>query len=238
MKSARTFYSSAAALNLIVMFVGFMPFYTSGRGQHDRVIAPAIFTLVAVHGLAITAWYVLSLVQSLLIATRNHRVHMKLGWCAVGLGIVIAYTGVMVAIRSVQGAPDFVFFGMAYPDFLLVMFVEIVVFTGLLAAGLMKRKRPEIHRSMMLLASLSLLLGATARMPFLEAVFAGHGLVSFFGPVFALAAIFLLVRGIMTRRFDRWFAAGYAVMVVTYLGAELLSRTDTWRQLADALVKS
>ncbi len=55
MKLDRIFYSSAAALNLVIMFVGFMPFYASGRGQHDRVIAPAIFKLVAVHGLATTA---------------------------------------------------------------------------------------------------------------------------------------------------------------------------------------
>jgi hypothetical protein len=220
------------------MFVGFMPFYLSGRGQHDRVIAPAIFTLVAVHGLAITGWYVLALAQSLLIANRNHRVHMKLGWSAVGLGLVIAYTGVMVAIRSVQGAPEFVFFGMAYPDFLLVMFAEIAVFTALLVAGLGRRKRPAIHRSMMLLASLSLLLGATARMPWLNALFGGDNRMGFFGPVFALGVVLLLVRYAITRTFDRWFAAGHAFMIIVYLAAEQLSRTDTWRHLASLVLKA
>lgn len=238
MKPDRTFYSAAAAFNLAIMFVGFMPFYLSGRGQHDRVIAPAIFTLVAVHGFAITGWYLLSFVQSLLVTTRKHRLHMKLGWSAVGFGVVIAVTGVMVAFRSVQGDPDFVFFGMAYPDFLLVMITEIVAFTGLLLVGLSMRKRPEIHRAMMLLASLSLLLGATARMPVLEAVFPGHGLVSFFGPVFALGALLLLLHFVLTRRFDRAFAAGYGVLVVAYAGAEHLSRTDAWRRLAGAWLEA
>lgn len=238
MKTNRAFYSLAAALNLLVTFVGFMPFYTSGRGQNDRVIAPEIFTLVAVHGLAITAWYVLSLAQALLIATGNRRLHMKLGWSAVGLGIVIITSGVMVAIRSVQSAPGLVIFGMAYPDFLLVMFAEIAAFAAFLVTGLMTRKQPEIHRSMMLLASLSLLLGATARMPFLTELFGGDNVLGFTGPVFALGLGILLLRLVVTRTLDRWFAAGHAWMMITYLGAEQLSRTDTWRHLATSILAS
>ena len=226
----------AAALNLLIMAVGFMPFYTSGHGQQGRVIAPEIFTLVAVHGLAITAWYVLSLVQSLLIPVRNRRLHMQLGWSAVGLGVAIMITGLMVALRSVQGAPEFVFFGMPYPEFLLVMFVEIAAFTVFLIAGLVTRKRAAIHRSMMLLASLSLLLGATARIPFLTELFGGDNRLGFHGPVIALGLLLLLVRLSVTRTFDRWFAAGHALMAITYLGAEQLSRTDAWRHLATTLL--
>lgn len=213
-----------------------MPFFLCGHGQHGRVIAPEIFTVVLVHGLAIAAWYGLSLVQSLLIATRNHRVHMKLGWSAVGIAFVVAVSGVMVAIRSVQATPDFVFYGMVYSDFLLVMFAEVLVYTIFVAVALWKRKRSQVHRPMMLLASLSLLLGATSRMPFLESIFPGHALLTFFGPVFALAALLLLVHSVLTRSFDRWFAAGYAFMVATYLGAELLSRTDWWGHLASGLI--
>ncbi len=144
----------------------------------------------------------------------------------------------LVAIRSVQGSPTFVFFGMAYPDFLLLMLAEIAVYTLFVVAGLFMRKRPEIHRAMMLLASLSLLLGATARMPWLNALFGGQNLPGFFGPVFTLTAILLLVHSIMIRAIDRWFAAGAALMMVIYLAAEQLSRTDVWHSLASALIKS
>ena len=238
MKSDRYFYSTAAALVLVIMFIGFFPFYVSGHGAGGRIIDPGIFPVVLVHGLAITAWYVLSLVQSLLIAVRNRRLHMKLGWSAVGIALVIAISGVMVAIRSVQGAPEFHFFGMDYPDFLLVMLMEIVVYTIFVAAGIMTRKRPEIHRAMMLLASLSLLLGATARMPLLNSLFGHLNLAAFFGPVFSLAAIFLVVHSLMIRAFDRWFAAGYGLMVIVYLAAEQFSHTDTWHQWASRLLKS
>ena len=238
MKSDRAFYSTTAALNLVIMLVGFSAFYTTGRGEAGRVIAPGIMVVVIVHGMSITAWYILSLVQALLITVKNRKLHMKLGWSALGLAPVVAVSGVMVAVRSARGAPNFNFFGMGYHDFLLVMLMEITMFTGLVTAGLLMRKRPEVHRSLMLLASLSLLLGATTRIPKLVALFGGDASrTAFFGPVFVLAVGFVLVRWIMTKKFDRWLASGYALMVVAYLASEQFSRTDAWRQMAVVLLK-
>jgi len=238
MKSDRSFHSVAAALNLLVMLIGFSAFYTSGRGENGRIIAPAIMSVVIVHGMAITAWYLLALGQALLIAVRNRKLHMTLGWAAVGLLPVIAVSGVLVAIRSAQGAPNFPFFGMRYHDFVLVMFMEIAVFTVLVTTGVLTRKRPEIHRAMMLVASWGLLIGATTRIPWLLAPFGGDGSrLAFFGPVYVLGAILVLVRSVMTRAFDRWLAAAYAFMVIADLTAEQLSRTEAWRALAATLLK-
>jgi hypothetical protein len=237
-KSDRAFYSTTAALNLVIMLVGFSAFYTTGRGEAGRIISPAIMVVVIVHGMSITAWYILSLVQALLITVKNRKLHMKLGWSAVGLVPVVAVSGVLVAVRSAQRAPDFNFFGMGYHDFLLVMLIEITMFTALVVAGLAMRKRPEVHRSLMLLASLSLLLGATTRIPKLVTLFGGDASrMAFFGPVFVLAVVFVLARWVMTRKFDRWLAGGYAAMAVAYLAAEQFSRTDAWRQVAVMLLK-
>lgn len=238
MKSDRYFYSTAAALNLVIMLVGFSAFYTSGRGENGRVIAPGLMAVVIVHGMSVTAWYVLSLVQALLIAGKNRKFHMLLGWSAVALVPVIAVSGVLVAVRSAQHAPNFNFFGMRYHDFLLVMLMEITGFTVLVTAGLLTRKRPEIHRAMMLSASLSLLIGATTRIPWLIAPFGGDGSrVAFFGPVYLLGALLILVRSLMLRKFDRWLATGYGFMVIADLAAEQCSRTDAWHQVAAAWLK-
>jgi hypothetical protein len=239
MNADRLFHPTAAALNVVIMFVGFSAFYLRGHGENGRVIDPGIMTVVIVHGLSITAWYLLALVQALLIRFKNRKLHMTLGWSAVGLLPVVAVSGVLVAVRSAQGAPGFIFFGMDYQhEFLLVMLVEIAVFTGLVAAGLLTRKRPEIHRAMMLTASLSLLLGATTRIPSLVTLFGGHdSRVAFFGPVFVLGALLILARSLLTRKFDRWLATGYGVMVLTYLVAEQISRTDAWHRVAVALLK-
>src|SRR6478609_9630590 len=238
MKSDRTFYSTAAALNLVIMLVGFSAFYLRGHGENGRIIPPAIYPVVIVHGMAVTAWYVLSLAQALLIAVKNRKFHMTLGWSAVVLVPVVAVSGVLVALRSAQGAPNFKFFGMRYHDFLLVMLMEITVFTVLVTAGILTRKRPEVHRAMMLVAGWGLLIGATTRIPWLIAPFGGDGSrVAFFGPVYVLGALLILVRSVMIRKFDRWLATGYAFMVVADLAAEQCSRTELWHQVAAALLK-
>lgn len=82
MKPDRAFHVTAAALNLVIMFVGFSAFYTTGHGEGGRVIAPEIMAVVIVHGMSVTAWYFLSLVQALLITVKNRKLHMTLGWSA------------------------------------------------------------------------------------------------------------------------------------------------------------
>ena len=238
MKSDRFFYSAAGAVFLLMMVVGFHPFITSGSGLAGRKIDPVVFPLVLVHGLAIAAWYVLFFIQSLLITVRNRRIHMKLGWSVIVIALTIACTGSLVAIRSVQITPAaFHFFGMEYSRFLLVMLTEIALYTFFVAAGVLVRKQPKIHRAMMLLASLTLLAGATARMPFLYPFFGETGWVGLFGPVFCLGATLLLVRFTMTRTLDRGFAAGYAFWVIAFIVSEKLSLTNTWSRWAGTILK-
>lgn len=238
MKADRLFYSSAGGLFLLAMLAGFHLFITNGTGVAGRKIDPVIFPLVAVHGTAIALWYVLFFVQSVLITVRNRRLHMKLGWGAAAIALTIACTGTLVAIRSVQITPTaFQFFGMEYSRFLLLMLTEIAVFTFLVAAGLLVRKKPHIHRVMMLLASLSLLSGATARIPFLLSIFGETSWVGLFGPVFCLGAVLLLVRFATTYSFDRWFAAAYAFWVIVFVMAGQLAWTNAWSHLASKILR-
>ena len=89
----------------------------------------------------------------------------------------------------------------------------------------------------MVLASLCLLAGATARMPFLYPVFGETGWIGLFGPVFCLGAVLLLIRCILTRSFDRWFAFVYAVWVIIFIASEKLALTETWSAMAATILK-
>ena len=238
MKPDRYFYTTAGAIFLLIMATGFRHFLVGGTHVDGSPIDPAIHSVVVLHGLAIMAWYVLFFVQALLISVRNRKLHMKLGWSVLAIGATIAFTGPLVAIRSVQVTPaDFRFFNMEYRRFLLVMFTEIAMYVVFVAAGVLARKRPPIHRPMMLMASLSLLAGATARMPFLSPVFGESGWVGLFGPVFCLGAVLLLVRFLMTRSLDRWFAVGYACCVLAFIASEKLSLTSTWGAWANVILR-
>jgi len=234
-RSQRYFYSGAAVVMLVVTLAGFQPFYLRGEGLAGRRISPELFPLVVVHGALMTAWVALFLVQSLLIPTRKRRLHMRLGWVAIGVALGVSITGFMVAVQSVRPVPQVPFWGMAYRQFLLVMLAEVALFTFFVLAGVLYRKRPEVHRAMMLLASLSILAGATVRMPILFPVFGEAGWVGIFGPVFTLGAVLLLVRSLLKRAFDRWLAAGYAAMVVLYVVASKFAVSDAWSYLANAI---
>ena len=81
-------------------------------------------------------------------------------------GARVAVSGTLLAVASVRLKPVFQFWGMAYKEFPLGdVQTEMAAFTTLLGVGLLWRRRPERHRAMMLLASLSILAGATVRMP-------------------------------------------------------------------------
>jgi hypothetical protein len=163
---------------------------------------------------------------------------MKLGWSAVAIGLTITVTGSLVAIRSVQVTPtDFHFFGVLYSRFLLVMLTEVAIYTFFVTAGVLVRKKPRIHRPMMVLASLSLIAGATARMPFLYPLFGQTGWVGLFGPMFCLGVGLLLLRFAMTHALDRWFAAGYAFLVLAFISSEYLALTSTWSRLASIILE-
>jgi hypothetical protein len=231
----RYFYSVAGVLILAMTFVGFMPFYTRAEGFAGRKIAADLFALVALHGAFMTAWVVIFLAQALLISSRKRLIHMRLGWGGVGVALGISITGFMIAVKSVRPTPDFQFWGMAYKQFMLVMLSEITLFTLFVLSGVLWRRRPERHRAMMLLGSLSILAGATVRTPVLFPIFGESGWAGIFGPVFVLGALFLLVRSLVKKTFDRWFAAGYAVMIVVYVAACQLAVGDGWNRLAKSI---
>jgi uncharacterized membrane protein YozB (DUF420 family) len=238
MKIDRYFYSTVGAIFLVLMVIGFRHFLLAGKAMGGDDINPVMFRLDAVHGTAIMAWFVLFFVQALLISVRNRKLHMQLGWSVLVIGATIAVTGSLVAIRSVQNTPaDFVFFGMEYPRFLLVMLTEIAMFTLFAAVGVLARKRARIHRPMMLMASMALITGAFVRIPFFRMVFGTNSPVGFFAPVFLLGAVLLLLRCFMNRNLDRWFAAGYASFVIAFVAAERLSHSNLWSTCAATILK-
>lgn len=235
MRRDRYFYSATSFVMVLLLLAGFRRFFLEGKEAGGNAIPQPILALVIVHGTALTAWILLFFVQSVLIASRNRKVHMKLGWFAATVALVIAISGPLVAVAGARLDPGYHIFGMTYRQFILPMLSEIAAFTIFVVLGLSFRKRPDIHRSMMLLATLSIISGATARISFLRP-FLGHtGWVELFGPAFALGALLAIIRTISTRSFDRWFVAGYAGLAFTYIMAMNLALGETWSRIAERI---
>lgn len=123
---------------------------------------PPLPVLLHVHGVVMSAWCVLFFVQTYLVATHRVRVHRRLGilgavlaFFVVGIG---AYATVAATAREVREhiVRQFHFlFGLNLMN--LLLFAIFVIF------GLALRARPEFHKRLMLMATLTLLAPAVAR---------------------------------------------------------------------------
>ena len=93
----RLFLITAVAFPITIL-VGFGPTYYS-RGL---VAAPLPSLLVHVHGLMMTLWVGLFVVQVALISAKRVRLHRRLGYAAVGLAVLILATGLPTALRAAK----------------------------------------------------------------------------------------------------------------------------------------
>jgi hypothetical protein len=157
----------------ITVFAGFAPTYYL-RASFG---SPALTWYLHLHGFAFTAWMVLLVVQTSLIAANKRAVHRGLGVFGAVLGVLMMILGAYVAIARIRagfmtsppGAPQFLF--------LTLPMGTLVVFPLLLGAALWLRRETDFHKRLILLATLELVTAGVARLPVISAA----GPVAFFG---------------------------------------------------------
>ena len=220
----RSVYTWGAVAALLVVFAGFAPTYylKSVYGTPD------LSTLKHIHGLVMTAWFTLFLVQVRLVATGNTALHRRLGVLGIALALAVVVVGTATGITAARlgSAPT----GVPPLIFLTLPLGEMVVFAVLVTAALLLRKKAAYHKRLMLLASLAMLTPAMARLPF-DVVKAG-------GPLafFALADLVILAciafDTVKNRRLHPAFAAGFVFIVVGQVGRLALTKTPFWMPFA------
>jgi hypothetical protein len=107
------------------------------------------------------SWVVLFAVQVSLVAAGRVRVHRALG---TGAG-VLAFAMVLSAPPlAIEAARQGVLPGNSL-EFLLVMFVDLLLFGAFVGAAIVHRRRPELHKRLMVLGMVSMLSPAISRWP-------------------------------------------------------------------------
>lgn len=233
----RLFYVIAGSLMLVATAVGFRAFLAHGKGFGGGEITRQIVPWVVVHGLAMFSWIVLFLVQSIFILNGNRRLHMRIGVVGALLAGVLVILGSATAILSTRYNPEsYQFFG-GPRFFLAIMLGEMLSFGVLVGVAIIYRRRPEIHRPMMLLASLMIISGSLGRCPYIGQ-FAIMPPLYVLGPALALGALFLVLQWGMTRALNRWYAVGYSAMVTASCIFIVIGHTAMWNQIAGAILRS
>lgn len=115
------------------------------------------------HAALFTGWVVLFIVQSALVRTRNVKVHRRLGWFGLAMGMAIPIVGIattipMTRFRLQHGVTD-------AAQFMIVPFWDVFAFSVVFGLAFYWRKKPEFHRRLILMASCGLTAAAFGRFP-------------------------------------------------------------------------
>lgn len=182
----RAFFTGISLLMLFAVFVGFSRSYYL-KGLYGT---PALPTLFHVHGLLFTAWMMLLVVQTGLVAKRRTDLHRRLG---VAGGVLAA----AMTVAAVAMTMDMARRGAAAPNdiglaFTIVPFFTVIVFPVLVGIALIYRRQPEVHKRLMLIATLELVTAGVARIP-------GAGTMPFFFVLTDAGLAAILVYDVVTR---------------------------------------
>ena len=231
----RSFYVITASIVLIVTVVGFRYFILHGKAFLGGDMTRQIVPLVVIHGLAMFGWVSLFLAQSILIWNGNRRLHMVIGPAGAVLAAGIVVLGAAMACLSVHFNPQSYQIVGGARFFLAVMLGEMVIFGALVGIGMLYRRRAEIHRPMMLLATIQITSGALGRCPYISDLSIVPPLYVV-GPVLLFGALIFLLQWGMTRVASRWYVIGYLGMTVAGLISTAVGRTALWSSIAGLIV--
>src|SRR5262245_52953372 len=157
----RQFYTGMAVLAALTVVAGVAPPYFL-RSSYQTTPLPL---RLRVHGFLFTTWIVLFIAQTWLVAARRTSVHRRLGWATAALAAVMVIVGTTAGVlsgqRNIEAGQD-----SAARAFLTTPLFSMVVFAVLVAAAIKFRRQPQTHKRLMLLATISILDAAVARLPF------------------------------------------------------------------------
>jgi len=152
----RNFYLWMAGACVAVALLGFAPTYWARLGSFN---APPI---IHIHGLLFSLWTLFFFAQAWFVAKGQVMRHRTMGLIGISLATAMFVVGILAAMFSMAKAATL---GAALmgQEFAIVSLTAIVFFAGLVALAIANVDRPDVHKRLMLLATVSILQAAAAR---------------------------------------------------------------------------
>jgi hypothetical protein len=223
----RAFYTGMALAILAAVFLGFArsfflrPWHPEPRGAPE--------TFFYLHGAVFTAWFVLLVVQASLVGLGRTDLHRRLGTAGALLAVAMVVMGTAGALIAARRPGGFVGIGVPPLRFLAIPLFDMALFALMVGIAVARRRDPQTHKRLMLVASIAIITAAIARWPF---AFMEAGPPAFFG-ITDLFLVPLVVWDLATRRrlHPATLWAGLAVLVSQPLRL-WLSGTAGWMAFA------
>jgi hypothetical protein len=216
------FYNGMSLVIAALVFAGFSRTFYLSPWLHGPVLSP----LRIVHGVAFSAWIVLFVAQTTLVAAGRTDLHRRLGVAGAVLAAGMVVLGTVMAIENAREghAPP----GIPPRVFLIIPLFDMLVFAPLVAAAVWYRNRPETHKRLMLLATFTLLAAAVARLPGALAV----GPLLYFGVVDLLILTGVLYDVVTRRKVHPAYVWGGLAILASQGIRIVLSGTGAWLAVA------
>jgi uncharacterized membrane protein YozB (DUF420 family) len=198
---------------------------------------------VGLHGVVFSAWLVLFLAQTLLISNGRIAVHRRLGYAGAILAVLMVVSGYFTTIEMVRRGHDLSgdLIGDNGDPMMLMVFQlgDLAVFGVLVAAAVLFRRRSDVHKRLMLLATVGGLMPAAlshiiGHSTFLRGLHPAIILIPYIAFLFAGAVHDRLSRG-RIHAVSLWVAL--AVFVFSNLRAMAIGPSDAWREFATWLTR-
>lgn len=141
-RRSRFFLIASAVMSLIV-FLGFLPSFYLRPYFRDNALP---LHLIA-HGVIMTAWQLLFLTQTILVARRRTDLHRRLGWLGAALAFMVVVTGVLTTLLQPAGLAEAAV-TLPFPLELLVIgnLFGFVVFAGFVTVAIKWRRDAQVHK--------------------------------------------------------------------------------------------
>jgi hypothetical protein len=221
----RWFYLAITLILIAIVVRGFWPSYF-GHLLRDGVTRPSI---IHVHAAVFSGWMVLLLAQVSLVSMGRVRIHRRLGNIGIAygalvlvIGLVVSFVAPVLHVRAGEWTLD------RAAGFILLPLVDMVLFAGLFGAAVAYRRTPEIHKRMILAATVALAFAAVARMSFRSPVVF---LLVWLSPLFAAMAFDLFTR----RRVHPVHFVNVAVLAAAFLRIFFME-SEGWLRIGRALL--
>lgn len=229
----RAFYMGMACLMALTVLVGFGQtyYFRVGTGTAATISGGTMTPLLQLHGLVFTAWVLLFLVQTALIGLRRGRLHRRLGYASIVLAVAMVVVGLRTAVEAAArgSAPP----GVDARAFLVIPLVDIMLFAGFVSMALLKRREREAHKRLMLLAYVSIITAAVARLPGMLPL----GPLAFFGLSFMFVVLGMAYDWFSRGTLHPVYAWGAPIIALSVPLRLSVSGTAAWQSFAQWLTR-
>jgi len=223
----------------LIAFAGFTPTYWAPVAMRNFTGPP----ILHLHGLLFSAWMLFFIVQTTFVASGRIERHRVLGLLGISLATAMLFVGVMAALHSIRLG---IALGLEAQNraFSIVPITIVVFFAFAVATAIANVSRPGVHKRLMLVATVSLLPPAFARLIALGAgvpFSPGHPPPLAFSLLPSFASDLPLIAAIVwdwrrQRRFDRTYLVAGACLVALQIIRVPLGPTTAWYEVTNWLL--